>query len=70
MLAFMSSPRTSPAPGTDWTQLLTDPDLVRHLGKLLQIYRDAPPHKRDQTLHDFLREIKNSAGANTFIPDV
>jgi hypothetical protein len=57
----MSSPKTSPAIGADWTQLLTDPDLVRHLGKLLQIYRDAPTDKRDQALRDALREIKSGA---------
>lgn len=55
----MSSPKTSLAMGADWTQLLTDPDLVRHLGKLLQTYRDAPPDKRDQALRDALREIKS-----------
>jgi hypothetical protein len=64
----MSSPKTSPAIGADWTQLLTDPDLVRHLGKLLQIYRDAPPDKRDQTLRDALREIKSNAGKTADIP--
>jgi hypothetical protein len=47
--------------GADWTQLLTDPDLVRHLGKLLQTYRDAPADKRDQALRDALREIKSGA---------
>jgi hypothetical protein len=57
----MSSPKTSAAVGADWTQLLTDPDLVRHLGKLLQTYRDAPADKRDQALRDALREIKNGA---------
>jgi hypothetical protein len=47
--------------GADWTQLLTDPDLVRHLGKLLQTYRDAPADKRDEALRDALREIKSGA---------
>ena len=36
--------------GTDWTRLLSDPDLVRHVGKLLQTYREAPPEKREQAL--------------------
>ena len=27
--------------GADWTQLLTDPALVSHLGELLQVYRKA-----------------------------
>ncbi|MBZ5598211.1 MAG: PilZ domain-containing protein [Acidobacteriia bacterium] len=61
----MSSSKTSPAIGADWTQLLTDPDLVRHLGKLLQIYRDAPPDKRDQALRDALREIKSGSATVT-----
>jgi hypothetical protein len=53
----MSNPKPSAA-GADWTQLLTDPDLVSHLGKLLQTYRDAPPEKRDQALLEAMREIK------------
>lgn len=53
----MSNPK-SPATGADWTQLLTDPDLVSHLGTLLQAYRDAPPDKRDQALLEAMREIK------------
>ncbi|HVO79185.1 MAG TPA: PilZ domain-containing protein [Terriglobales bacterium] len=64
----MSSPKTSPAMGADWTQLLTDPDLVRHLGKLLQIYRDAAPDKRDQALRDALREIKSGAAKTADVP--
>jgi hypothetical protein len=54
----MSDTKPSPAVGADWTQLLTDPDLVSHLGKLLQTYRDAPADKRDQALLDAMREIK------------
>jgi hypothetical protein len=46
------------AVGTDWTQLLTDPDLVSHLGTLLQTYREAPAEKREQALIDAMREIK------------
>ncbi len=49
----------TPAVGTDWTQLLTDPDLVSHLGTLLRTYREAPPEKREQALIDAMREIKN-----------
>ena len=56
----MSDTKPSPAQGADWTQLLTDPDLVSHLGKLLQTYRDAPADKRDQALLDALREIKGN----------
>jgi PilZ domain len=47
--------------GTDWTRLLSDPDLVRHVGKLLQTYRDAPPEKREQALLAAMREIKAEA---------
>jgi hypothetical protein len=54
----MTNPKASAA-GADWTQLLTDPDLVKHLGKLLQTYRDAPHEKRDQALLDAMREIKS-----------
>jgi len=53
----MSNPKSS-ATGADWTQLLADPELANHLGKLLQIYRDAPPEKRDEALLDAMREIK------------
>src|SRR5467141_286719 len=44
--------------GTDWTRLLTDPELVRHLGKLLETYRDAPPERRQEALLAAMREIK------------
>ena len=54
----MSNPKSS-ATGADWTQLLADPELVNHLGELLQIYRDAPPEKRDEALLDAMREIKS-----------
>jgi hypothetical protein len=47
------------ARGADWTQLLTDPDVVKNLQKLLQTYRDAPPDKRDQALVEAMREIKS-----------
>ena len=49
------------APGADWTKLLTDPDIVSHLGELLQAYRDAEPARRDQALRDTMRKIKNEA---------
>ena len=54
----MSNARPSAA-GTDWTRLLSDPDLVRHVGKLLQTYRDAPPEKREEALLAAMREIKS-----------
>jgi PilZ domain len=56
----MSDPKNSRT-GADWTQLLTDPALVSHLGELLQIYREAPPEKRDQALLEAMRNIKGGA---------
>jgi len=52
----------SVATGTDWTRILSDPDLVRQVGKLLQAYREAPVEKREEALLAAMREIK--AGAN------
>src|SRR5438270_8742533 len=57
----MTNAKTS-ARGADWTQLLSDPDVVRHLRKLLQTYRDAPPEKREQALFEAMREIKSGGG--------
>ncbi len=48
----------SAATGTDWTRILSDPDLVRHVGKLLQAYREAPAGKREEALLTAMREIK------------
>jgi hypothetical protein len=47
--------------GSDWTRLLTDPDLVSHLGKLLQTYRDVSPERREAALLQAMREIKDAA---------
>lgn len=47
--------------GTDWTHILSDPDLVRQVGKLLQAYREAPAEKREQALLNAMREIKAEA---------
>jgi PilZ domain len=49
--------------GSDWTRLLTDPDLVSHLGKLLQTYREVSPELREQALLGAMREIKDAAVA-------
>jgi hypothetical protein len=38
---------------------LTDPDLVGHLGQLLQTYREAPADKREEALLTAMREIKS-----------
>ena len=56
----MTESKTS-APGADWTKLLTDPEIVIHLGELLQSYRDAEPARRDQVLLETMRRIKSSA---------
>jgi hypothetical protein len=56
----------SASTGTDWTRILSDPDLVRQIGKLLQTYREAPPEKREQALVEAMREVKaNAAQAGT-----
>lgn len=47
--------------GSDWTRLLTDPDLVSHLGELLQTYREVPPEQRETALLRAMREIKDAA---------
>jgi hypothetical protein len=49
------------ATGTDWTHILSDPDLVRQVGKLLQAYREAPVEKREEALLNAMREIKAEA---------
>ena len=54
----------STATGTDWTRILSDPDLVRQVGKLLQAYREAPADKRDQALVAAMREIKAGASGS------
>jgi len=54
----------STATGTDWTHILSDPDLVRHVGKLLQAYREAPPEKREEALLAAMREIKAKASSS------
>ena len=48
----------SAAIGTDWTKILSDPDLVRQVGKLLQAYREAPADRREEALLSAMREIK------------
>jgi hypothetical protein len=50
-----------PAQGADWTRLLADPDLLNHLGELLQTYRDAPLETRDEALLEMMRKIKRNA---------
>lgn len=54
----------SAATGTDWTRILSDPDLVRQVGKLLQTYREAPVEKREEALLKAMREIKAGASVS------
>jgi hypothetical protein len=60
----MSDSKPNATVGRDWTKLLTDPDLARNLGRLLQAYRDAPPESREEVLLATMREIKKSARAS------
>jgi hypothetical protein len=53
--------KPSTAKGSDWTRLLTDPDLVSHLGRLLQTYRECAPETREAALLKAMREIKEAA---------
>jgi hypothetical protein len=57
----MSEATKAPPKGSDWTRLLTDPDLVSHLGKLLQTYREVSPEQRETALLRAMREIKDAA---------
>ena len=58
----MSQDTKSPK-GSDWTRLLTDPDLVTHLGRLLQTYREVAPELRERALLRAMRDIKDAAAA-------
>jgi hypothetical protein len=57
----MSEDKKPTPKGSDWTRLLTDPDLVSHLGKLLQTYREVPAEQREIALLRAMREIKDAA---------
>jgi len=59
----MAEPK-SQVQSADWTRLLADPDLLSHLGVLLQTYRDAPPEKREEALVVAMREIKKRSAAD------
>ena len=59
----MNDSKPNAAAGTDWTGLLADPELAKNLGKLLQIYRDAAPERREEALLAAMREIKQGAAA-------
>jgi hypothetical protein len=52
----------------DWTHLLTDPELVGHIGKLLQAYRGATPDKREEALLATMRRIRKESSGITRTP--
>lgn len=58
----MTDRKLSPPKGADWTQLLADPDLIAHIGSLLEVYRTAAPEKRNQALVAAMRKIKVESG--------
>jgi hypothetical protein len=58
----MSSP--NPNSEKDWTHLLTDPELVGHIGKLLQAYREAPADRREEALLSAMRKIRKGAAGS------
>jgi hypothetical protein len=57
----MSNESSGKTAGSDWTHVMTDPDLVKHMGRLLQTYREAPLDKREGALLAAMREIKREA---------
>jgi hypothetical protein len=59
----MTKTTKTSAQGSDWTRLLTDPDLVSHLSTLLQTYREVAPQEREAALLRAMREIKETAVA-------
>jgi PilZ domain len=59
----MSEVKSAEVKGTDWTRLMSDPDLVRNVGRLLQAYREAAPEKREETLLATMRAIKAEAAS-------
>ena len=64
----MSESKPNAAVGMDWTGLLADPEMARNLGKLLQIYRDAPPERREEALLAAMREFKREASGGPSTP--
>jgi PilZ domain-containing protein len=61
----MSDSKLPTPESADWTHLLTDPDLVSHLGKLLKTYREATPEQREHALLEAMREIKSGQANKT-----
>ena len=66
----MTESKSNAAAGTDWTGLLSDPDLTRNLGKLLRVYREAAPDRREQALLAAVREIKQTSSAPSALAEV
>jgi hypothetical protein len=58
--SLMDDSKSSEPKATDWTKILSDPDLVRNVGKLLQAYREAPAEEREEALLKSMRDIKAS----------
>jgi len=58
----MADPKSTQQ-SADWTNLLTDPQLVSHLGELLQTYREAAPERREEALIEAMRQIKGHSTA-------
>jgi len=59
-----------PSPtSSDWTKLLTDPELAKNLGKLLQAYREAPADRREEALLAAMRKIKAGGSQVKTTPD-
>lgn len=63
----MSSASPSVA-GADWTQLLSDPEVVPHFTKLLKLYSEAPAEKREEVLLAALRKIKQEGPGVLDVP--
>jgi len=64
----MSHGKSTPEKGADWTQLLVDPDLIAHIGKLLEVYRTNSPENRDRALLETMKKIKADSGGFTRLP--
>ena len=48
--------------------MLTDPELVAHIGQLLQAYREAAPDRREEALLAAMRQIRSSSLAGRTNP--
>jgi len=64
----MSEAKQTSPKASDWTRLLTDPDLVTHLAELLQTYREVPANQREAALLQAMRQIKDAAVKSRHAP--